>query len=223
MWDSIAPRLKARRVVAHDLPGHGSIREIEDTALDAMARRVKDLVEARREPVHLVGFSMGGMVAMRVALTTKLAALTLISTRGDIEPERERYEKMADVFRAMPPSVEVADAYLALQMRLEWAKAHPDVRERYRRIVMGGDREGIHRAALAVLRREPMLARLADLRVPTLVLAGTADVATPPDHARRLAAAIPGARLVLFDGAPHLLHEEHPDEVARLLLSHEPR
>lgn len=54
---------------------------------------------------------------------------------------------------------------------------------------------------------------LPSVSVPTVVLAGTADGMTPPRHARRIADAVPGARLREIDGATHVLPIEHPDAV----------
>lgn len=59
---------------------------------------------------------------------------------------------------------------------------------------------------------------LPDISVPTRIVAGTADGMTPRRHARRMAAAIPGAQLVEVDGATHVLPIEHPDVVVREVL-----
>ena len=57
--------------------------------------------------------------------------------------------------------------------------------------------------------------RLGTITAPTLVIAGAEDPATPPDHGRRIADAIPGARLEIVDGAAHLGNVEQPDGVHR--------
>jgi pimeloyl-ACP methyl ester carboxylesterase len=60
--------------------------------------------------------------------------------------------------------------------------------------------------------------RLPGLRVPTLVLHGTQDLAIPVENARRLAERIPGAELVLLEGAGHLYHSERPEEADAAVL-----
>jgi pimeloyl-ACP methyl ester carboxylesterase len=70
-------------------------------------------------------------------------------------------------------------------------------------------------AAIEVMDLEPVLPTIA---APTLVIAGSKDPATPPGHAERIAAAVPGARLAVVDGAAHLANLTQPDEVTRLLL-----
>jgi pimeloyl-ACP methyl ester carboxylesterase len=63
------------------------------------------------------------------------------------------------------------------------------------------------------------LAALDVLRdVEVLVLAGDRDLMTPPDHSRDLAAALPGARLVVVEDAGHMVALEHPEQVSRELL-----
>jgi non-heme chloroperoxidase len=57
-------------------------------------------------------------------------------------------------------------------------------------------------------RREDRYPRLAEISVPTVVMVGSADRSTPPNHARRLAAGIPGARLIIVPNAGHMLNWE---------------
>ncbi|HEV7626460.1 MAG TPA: alpha/beta fold hydrolase, partial [Streptomyces sp.] len=62
--------------------------------------------------------------------------------------------------------------------------------------------------------------RLAEVTVPTLVVAGRQDPATPPAHAREIADCIPGAALLEVAGAAHLANAECPDPVTAALLVH---
>jgi pimeloyl-ACP methyl ester carboxylesterase len=73
-------------------------------------------------------------------------------------------------------------------------------------------------AALRGLRDRPdATPQLGAIRVPTLVIVGAEDTLTPPDLARRLAGAIPGAKLVEIDGAGHLSNLEQPERVTEAL------
>ena len=56
------------------------------------------------------------------------------------------------------------------------------------------------------------------MRIPTLVIGGTADVLTPPFEARRMARLIPGARLELMPGGGHMLMLERTEELDRLIV-----
>ena len=62
--------------------------------------------------------------------------------------------------------------------------------------------------------------RLAGLHVPTLILSGDRDRMVPVENARRLAALIPGARLVVLPGAGHAFPFEREEETVRLLAEH---
>ena len=62
---------------------------------------------------------------------------------------------------------------------------------------------------------------LAQIDAPTLVIGGAQDPSTPPaEHAARIAAAIPGARLEVLDPGAHLINVERPDEVTALIAGH---
>jgi pimeloyl-ACP methyl ester carboxylesterase len=61
---------------------------------------------------------------------------------------------------------------------------------------------------------------LPGITTPTLAIAGAQDPATPPEHAERIVAAIPGARLEVLDPAAHLANIEQPEAVTRLILDH---
>jgi 3-oxoadipate enol-lactonase len=85
--------------------------------------------------------------------------------------------------------------------------------------VNGYPRDGMARASLAVvIHRKDILPRLGSIRVPTLVLCGREDRATEPEHSERIAAAIPGAKLVLIDGAGHITALEQPKAVNAALV-----
>ena len=79
------------------------------------------------------------------------------------------------------------------------------------------DRETTREATTALLSLD-LTAGLSGVRVPTLVLVGTADALTPPRDAQRIADMIPGARLVEYPGAGHMLMYERTDEVDALIM-----
>ncbi|MEJ7716534.1 MAG: hypothetical protein WKF31_00675 [Thermoleophilaceae bacterium] len=65
-----------------------------------------------------------------------------------------------------------------------------------------------------------LLPVLGQVRAPTLVIAGLQDPSTPPDHAVRIAAGIPGARIAVLDSARHVPTVERPEAVTELLREH---
>ena len=77
-----------------------------------------------------------------------------------------------------------------------------------------------HRPLLPILRagmREDRYPRLAEITVPTVVMVGSTDRTTPPSHARRLAAGVPGARLVTVPDAGHILNWEASDALVDVI------
>jgi pimeloyl-ACP methyl ester carboxylesterase len=67
---------------------------------------------------------------------------------------------------------------------------------------------------------EPWRDRLGEIAVPTLVIHGSADALFPLGHGRALADEIPGARLLVLDGAGHVLHPDDHAAVAAAILAH---
>jgi 3-oxoadipate enol-lactonase len=72
----------------------------------------------------------------------------------------------------------------------------------------------------AVIQHMDQTATLANIAAPTLVIAGAQDPATPPEHAERLVAAIPNARLEVLDPGAHLVNVERPEAVTELIVEH---
>lgn len=225
-WDTrlFSPQIdvlsRTRRCIAWDHRGQGrsevtaSGYDMDTLAADAIA--LLDRVGAG--PVHMVGLSMGGFVAMRVALARPdlVRSLVLLDTSADPEPDsnRPRYRLLRLIAgwfglgmvigRVMP--ILFGREFLSDPSRAE-------DRDEYRRRLLGNDRVGILRAVDGVLARSGVASRLHALRIPTLVIVGEDDVATPPSKARALADAIPGARLHVIPGAGHTSTLERPAAV----------
>ncbi len=212
MWRGQLEALSAvGRVIIFDGPGHGKseppprfmLEEHADALLDAFG----DLGIAR---AVVVGLSWGGMVAMRFALQhpVKVAGLALLDTSAERQTlaERIRYRAFLALHRrvGLPYGLfvkEVAPLMFAPRTLLERPEL---VLATYRR-TMGFDREGVARAGLAVVvHRKSVLEKLGAIRVPTLVMCGREDLATPLDKHENIARAIPGARLVVLDGLGHM-------------------
>jgi pimeloyl-ACP methyl ester carboxylesterase len=97
-------------------------------------------------------------------------------------------------------------------------RARPDIVEKEMRRLREMDPRGIEWTTRAiVLESRSILDQIACIRVPTLVVVGEHDRTLPPSHSRKIAATIPGARLVELPYAGHLVTVEVPDAVNRLL------
>ena len=172
--------------------------------------------------MHLVGFSVGGVIAQLVALADpgSVSALTLLSSTPigpgyDIEPAWPRYEA---VLRPAPG--ESFDERLAYVERL-WAamagQGYPYVpavtRPLLRRIVeRGWSADRVRRQFVACLSATDLTPDLDELRVPALVVHGTDDPVLPWSHGELAARRIRGARMITVEGLGHQLEPSvlHP-------------
>ncbi len=215
-WEPVADRLAERyEIVLLDNRGIGAsdapsgLYTVAEMAEDTL--RVMD--EAGVESAHVVGTSLGGMIAQELALTApeRVDKLVLVCTTPG-GPEAAPMPEQTVRLMAEAPALE---PLVALRKFVENALA-PDPPDG---VV---DRILAHRIETA----QPLTAwlaqaaagaafdawgRLPGLRIPTLVLHGTADVVVDPANAELLAERIPGARVELFPGCGHLLFWEQPD------------
>ncbi|MDQ3453319.1 MAG: alpha/beta fold hydrolase [Actinomycetota bacterium] len=101
----------------------------------------------------------------------------------------------------------------------DFARRNPALLRRMRAMVAAIPAEG-YAACCEAIERMDLEPALATVQAPTLVIAGADDPATPPDHARRTAAGLPAAQLVVLDHAAHLASYERADAVTPLVLDH---
>jgi 3-oxoadipate enol-lactonase len=217
MWGPVAADLaRTHRVLSLDLRGHG--RSSPASSLYSLETQCDDLPAlldaAGVARATLVGLSWGGMLAMRAALyhPTRVLALGLFDTSAEPEHpiDRARFVAMASAFRAVGllPAIEAevnrrmfCDGFLARS---------PGEVQRLNGQIRGASREGLFQGTLAVATRGDLLPQLSAVAVPTLVVVGDEDRATPPARAERIADAIPGATVERLRGTGHLAAIEQP-------------
>ncbi len=162
---------------------------------------------------HVVGASMGGMIAQVVALEFPervLSLTSIMSTPGD--PKLPRPTPQA--FKALTKPTKLDRASYLKRYTETWAvlagprlpldPAHT-LRQGERGFARGINPAGAARQMKAIVAADDRTAALANLRVPTLVLHGNVDPLVPIAHGRATANAIPGARFEIIDGMGHAL------------------
>jgi 3-oxoadipate enol-lactonase len=223
MWEpQLAPLAGDTRVIRFDHRGHGGSPapdgpySIEDLGTDVLAL----LDRLGLERVSYCGLSIGGMVGQWLAINApeRIEQLVLICTSAHLPPADAWLARAATVRQAGTPEV-VADAVLARWFTEPYAQLHPEVVARCRRMLVGTPAEPYAGCCEAIAALD-LRAGLAQITAPTLVIAGRQDPAIPPEHGRAIAAAVPGARLEVLDGAAHLASIERATEVSGLIADH---
>jgi 3-oxoadipate enol-lactonase len=223
MW---SPQLRALAdrlcLIAFDHRGHGGSPvppapyEIADLGADVLAL----LDRLGLERASYCGLSIGGIVGIWLAAHApeRIERLVAICTAAHLPPPSAWRERAAAVRAAGSPET-VADTVVGRWFTAGFAAAHPDMVARHRAMIAATPAEGYAGCcdALATADLRPALVRIS---APTLVIAGAQDLAAPPEHGRRLAEAIAGARFELLQAAAHLASVEQAGEVNRLIAEH---
>jgi 3-oxoadipate enol-lactonase len=208
-WERQAAMLAPRRVVAPDLPGFGEtpVPAGEFSQLDG-------IVPLLDGPAAVVGNSLGGRVALQLALARPDLVERLLLVSPGL-PGHDWSPEVRASWAAEDEALERGDLAAATEVNVEfWAQPH--VRELVRPMQ--------HRAfELALAAPEWQELPVPDLDpgaigCPTLIAVGEHDVRDFHEIGARLAAEIPGARLVTIPGAGHLPNLEAPEAFDRLLL-----
>ena len=222
VWDAVLPRLaRAHRVIRFDHPGHGGspVRPGRCTLADLGADVVALLDHLEIERASYIGLSLGGMVGMWLAAEapSRVDRLALVCTSAFLPPA-DAWRARAATVRARGMSA-VTGAVMARWFTPAFAARQPAIVSEMADAFERVDPEGYASCCEAIASWD-LRARLSDIRAPTLIVAGGADVATDPSHAYALGAGIPGARVAVIERAAHIAVVEQPEEVADLLLGH---
>ncbi len=215
-------------VIAYDHRGVGESSRLEGAALTIaqLAADAAGLLEALAVgSAHVVGISMGGMVAQELALThpelirtltlgctycggdgSSLASPEVMQRLGEGMMSGDRTLALsaawkANVSRSFAEDAAAAGAFMAIGERRAVALA----------VIM---------AQMQAIASHDTSARLPELELPTLVVHGTEDEMIPVENGRLIASLIPGARLEILDGVGHLFFWEQPQRSAELVREH---
>ncbi|HEV2752517.1 MAG TPA: alpha/beta fold hydrolase [Solirubrobacteraceae bacterium] len=214
-------------VIAYDHRGTGRSSRVEGPfTLAQLADDAAGLVRALGlEGVHVLGISMGGMVAQELALGHPEVVLTLslgctmfggprsIFTAPAVQQEITEAVMSGDRERALRNGFEVnlSETFRAGEGRWEEWQASAAQRPVALAVIL---------LQLQAIGDFDAADRLASLRVPTLVLHGTEDRMLDVRNGKMIAEAVPGARLEIFQGAGHLFFWEEPERAAALVREH---
>jgi 3-oxoadipate enol-lactonase len=223
MWNRQVPALaESFRVLAYDVRGHGrSDKPRGPYTLETLADDLHGLLDALGiETASLLGISLGGMIAQTFALAypDKVDRLILADTTSEYPPEgRRQFVERARLVEASGTEP-IARATMERWFTPEFLAAEPETVDQIRQILLSADPVGYAAACLAVSEVD-LTARLGGISAETLVLVGERDPGTPVEAARRIADAIPSARLEVIPDTSHLSNVARPDEFTDAVLS----
>jgi 3-oxoadipate enol-lactonase len=214
-------------VIAFDNRGVGASSRLDgEITIAEMAADAAALLDALGlSSAHVLGISMGGMIAQELALARPelIRTLTLGCTYcGGPDADLTSPAVIEKLSQAMMSGdrerairagweVNVSPAFAADE---EAWQSFRDVAAR-RAVALG-----VVMAQMAACAAHDTHARLGSLELPTLVVHGTLDEMLPVGNGRQLASLIPGAELEIFDGTGHLYFWEQPERSAELLRAH---
>jgi 2-succinyl-6-hydroxy-2,4-cyclohexadiene-1-carboxylate synthase len=217
-WPGVADRLShdGQQVLAVDAPGHG-----RRAAVDASLWEAADLIATEGGHADYLGYSMGGRIALHLALAYPdvVRRLILVSATAGIEDDAARAarrtadNKQADALEDSGDVAQFLDRWLAGPL-FATLPAERAGREARLTNTAAGLASSLRHAGTGA--QDNLWPRLAKLTMPVLVVAGALDTRYA-DIAWRMAKAIPNARLAVMAGAGHATHLEKPDQFVSLV------
>ncbi|MGJ6125746.1 3-oxoadipate enol-lactonase [Mycolicibacterium sp. Y3] len=218
MWDAqVAELEKHFTVIRYDTRGHGASPvppgpySIDDLTDDLVA--LLDRLDIER--AHVVGLSLGGMTAMRLAARNpeRVDRMVLLCTGAHLPPAQGWIDRAATVRAG--GSAAVAAAVVA-----RWfSPGYAGDRTYWEQMVAATDAEGYAGCCEAIAKLD-VRDQLQAITASTLAIAGSDDPATPPAVLASIADAVPGARLLIVDHAAHLANVEQPAIITSAIIDH---
>lgn len=216
LWDALVPHLPAGlRLIRYDKPGHGLSEDGGAVTIASLAEDAAALIGATAaRPVIFVGLSIGGLIgqALAAARPGLVRALVLSNTAARIGTPEGWAERIAAVTAGGTGAIAeaVMQRWFAPAFRATPALA-------LWRTMLARTPAAGYVAACAAIAAADLTGAARSLRLPTLVIAGAEDGATPPDLVGATASLIAGAAFHLIPGAGHLPCIEKPNAYAALL------
>jgi pimeloyl-ACP methyl ester carboxylesterase len=213
-FDPVLPALTAKfRVTLFNLPGFHGSAPVLAPLMDAYVARIEDgFEEFGIEPdAILIGNGFGGTVALAFALAhhTRVGKLVVSDAAAEFpEAGKQAFRVMAEKVAAGGLGA-VADIAANRVFHSAYLAEHPEAIEERRQVLLGIHPDAFQ-AACRVLVESDLDTKLVTLKVPTLVLCGALDQATPPALNKAIAEKVPGARYVELPGCGHCPPLEQP-------------
>ncbi|MBI2941769.1 MAG: alpha/beta fold hydrolase [Chloroflexi bacterium] len=222
MWDPQVPALARQfRAIRYDVRGHGrSEHPPGPYSLELFAEDLHGLLQAiGLESSHVIGISMGGMIAQTFALMfpDEVRSIVLAGTASEHSVEvRRAFEQRARTAeeRGIDP---LADAAIARWFTAATRRGQPELVNNIAGLLRRTDPRTYAASCRAVADLD-LTERLQESRAPALILAGAEDPVTTVDTAWLMHEHLPGSELQVIPNASHLSNLEQPDVFNRLVI-----
>jgi pimeloyl-[acyl-carrier protein] methyl ester esterase len=226
VWgDFVQALAKRHRVHAVDLPGHGRSPSLPSFGIAAVIERLDAAFRAERTPIALVGWSLGGLIAMAWSMShpERVARLVLVSATPRFSAgDGWSCAMSGETLRRFGDELDVAWKatvlrFLTLQMRGS-EHGHKALATLRGELFTNGEPSRRTLAqALSVLATTDLRAEVGRIAQPALVINGDRDTLVPSAAGEWLAAALPNGRFAAIAGAAHVPFLSHPAEFGHAL------
>lgn len=209
------------RAVTFDYRGHGrSTIAPPPFSLELFQQDLRAVVDGfgLRRP-HLVGLSLGGMVALGAALSagSDYSSILIASTRADMpEPLASAWAERAREVRQHGVET-IADGTLERWFTQDLRRKRPEIVASVRSMIVQTDRAA-YADCIEIVRTIDLMRRLHELRLPALYVTGEQDSASPPALMREMQQRTPGAGFATIPSAAHLPNIEQPELFNRVMI-----
>ena len=223
VWDSFTSKLKNKYTILQiDLPGHG----LSDTfgrvhSMPFMAKKIVALIDyLALIPVHLVGHSMGGYVALSIAEQhlNRIGSITLLNSNCNDDPPQKKGDRIRTIrLIELSPELFVNEAINNLFTSENFKKFTQEILQLKNAALKIAD-TGAAPALRGMAERKDMTVVLAELKIPILFLAGKHDNIIPINSVKNNAKKT-GAQLHILEHTNHMAFLEEQHETLQALCS----
>lgn len=206
---------------AIDLPGYGQNTNIDDKfqhSIDNYSDYVHGYIKDNYlKPVHLVGMSMGGSVALNISrrYPDAIKSLTIAHTSAIVDTDEEKSARDKVIKSIENGKLDEFIEWFA--NRLLSPKTNNEIKQRYIGLMQEASQQVIIDGYKAIRNREDEFSNLKNLSIPVLVITGKDDVGSSPKEMLEMAQAISNAIYKEIDDCGHLAPLEQPDALNSIL------
>lgn len=219
MWDPVRDMLPDDTVYL-DLPGHGAQPVLQaQTSLQKLANDI-----AMRLPdgaIHLVGFSLGGLIAQRLALDLPDKILSVVAASTVCQRSDEERAAVQTRLATAQHDLDKSTQRSLERWYPEGSRVATELIQQTRKVLEKNDHNSfVYAYEVFATADQELASQLHRIQQPLLAITGELDPGSTPEMSQRLAKAVPNGTLRIIPGARHMLPHEYPHEFIRHIKDH---